>query len=1033
MRRPAPLSHGLWLGLLAVATSACGPDTARTPTEPPLAPREAQTPDGPPPTSDGAEPDLTTLVRLVPNEGETRLPRLEPPFSAFETAVAARRFEWSRTTPVADRDEHGNPALYYVEVLVRDRANMAELDALGVPYDALPLFDEELARWDGQLGVIEFASAPQGAFAFALLPGAAYNAIREEALAGEPLFDAVVLRPAPESVGLPSGALSYGELVARGHRWETTEDASTTSSGAPVGVVRRPLFGRVVRRVRRAIEGAVNGIRRGFAEIREGLGGERDFTMRLWPLNTDPAFGLNEPIRQAWGVDAGHPIGLEGVSVRVNANLGQNARRTDRYGLVRMTLPRVRRARVFVRLQNRAAQMTAGAFWDHRIKVYDGDAPAGWWHITAHLRDPDVNILTQFTDSWRFTTQVLGHTPRSALVRTGPVVDAVAPNAIAPCLGSFSLGALSFGDGRGWSTLASNLLAVFMDDDIVIPRGAGGRSRIVPTHEYGHFVMCTLLAREGASAMARAWGEVWQDTLLQQGPDEGGEAGIVAEGWADFFAMQVAGGVSYFALSGSQPIGSGAVCDARFQATGFPCAEDNIGGPPRSPGGQETQFGDARAEAIAMIATTLVDAFDGHPPGNDQPHNGASWVFDRADPQCSAAPHRCVRATDSDGETLAPRVGWSPDGLDEHVVLDGRALAEVIGHWARRSEHMHFGPFLSALAITMREHGVPGEHICHLFALHSSTRSCDELIDVSTIEDSVVPTAPESLDVRFEHPHAGRPRAVLEWRDANVLSDGFRVAFAPPESPETSASIPWSASAEHHFEVPFDEPVEFSVRGTYDGREGPAIARIVQTPAEAPRGVAAMGHPGGVQLDWEPVRASRYLLRMVWPVRRDVLFTADTSAFVPGLAAGVDYRFELLSLNAEGDASPHGAGPVSASPEALDPESDEPPEVRILVPEAGLEQRYDGFDEARGQWYAEVDVEAFASDLEDGLLDEGAVVWSTDRTDVQPAVLGTGARARVRLFSDSCFGADHVLTVTVTDSDGNVSEDRVRVRIWQLC
>jgi hypothetical protein len=41
---------------------------------------------------------------------------------------------------------------------------------------------------------------------------------------------------------------------------------------------------------------------------------------------------------------------------------------------------------------------------------------------------------------------------------------------------------------------------------------------------------------------------------------------------------------------------------------------------------------------------------------------------------------------------------------------------------------------------------------------------------------------------------------------------------------------------------------------------------------------------------------------------------------------------------------------------------------------------------------------------------------------------------RVRLYGDSCFGTEHVITLEATDSDGNrVSVGSRRIVIWTVC
>ncbi len=121
----------------------------------------------------------------------------------------------------------------------------------------------------------------------------------------------------------------------------------------------------------------------------------------------------------------------------------------------------------------------------------------------------------------------------------------------------------------------------------------------------------------------------------------------------------------------------------------------------------------------------------------------------------------------------------------------------------------------------------------------------------------------------------------------------------------------------------------------------------------------------------------------------------------------------------------------------------QPPTVTILVPAqdsdpasndpAGL---YDGRDVVLGLWYKDVTFEGVAIDPEDGTLSGAAMVWTTDRGDIQPGgvtILGTGTTITVRLYSNVCTGVFHEITLTATDSGGNVVTQTRRVFIWKVC
>jgi hypothetical protein len=110
----------------------------------------------------------------------------------------------------------------------------------------------------------------------------------------------------------------------------------------------------------------------------------------------------------------------------------------------------------------------------------------------------------------------------------------------------------------------------------------------------------------------------------------------------------------------------------------------------------------------------------------------------------------------------------------------------------------------------------------------------------------------------------------------------------------------------------------------------------------------------------------------------------------------------------------------------------QPPEVTITDPPADVELEYHGFDAARGQWYRDVTLSGTAIDPEDGALSGAALVWTTDRSDIQTPQLGTGNTIHVRLYSNLTGGVTHTITLTATDGDGNARSDVRRIRIWTV-
>jgi hypothetical protein len=68
-------------------------------------------------------------------------------------------------------------------------------------------------------------------------------------------------------------------------------------------------------------------------------------------------------------------------------------------------------------------------------------------------------------------------------------------------------------------------------------------SRLIPTHEYGYFALCSMLFKKDPATFMSAYSGAML-SRMDADPDETNVAGYINEGFADFFASQVAGGTN---------------------------------------------------------------------------------------------------------------------------------------------------------------------------------------------------------------------------------------------------------------------------------------------------------------------------------------------------------------------------------------------------------------------------------------------------------------------------------------------------------
>jgi hypothetical protein len=87
--------------------------------------------------------------------------------------------------------------------------------------------------------------------------------------------------------------------------------------------------------------------------------------------------------------------------------------------------------------------------------------------------------------------------------------------------------------------------------------------------------------------------------------------------------------------------------------------------------------------------------------------------------------------------------------------------------------------------------------------------------------------------------------------------------------------------------------------------------------------------------------------------------------------------------------------------------------------------------EAEGRIYVDLELSGVAWTAEHGLLTGDALVWTTDRDDLQDPFLGTGETVQVRLWADWWYD-EHVVTFTATDPSGVIRTATRKITFLQI-
>jgi hypothetical protein len=667
------------------------------------------------------------------------------PIDLATTRQLRDSFDWNDTTPLSeapvrnvtvDGQVLGLPALHYAIFYVRDANELRELEEIGVHYDLAPLFDEEWPDTGTSL-VLPFNGDPEdghGMFAFGLMPAIVYNALRAESLAGEDTFRAVILRDVPDEADAGDGTVSWDFVAQNMASWapprtELTDSGESVPAIEEEGAVENKRLGkflrRALRRVRDFSRGTMDLIRRGLGVLAK---------LSLPKTRIDLETTLNDrtlaPLVRGWddGEDStaaseprgfGKRLTLKGVRVNVSgqSRLTLYQDKLDARGRATLFVPTGLRVNICFEADSPTAKFERGLLRPV-MHCWPRHRPRGAQDtISRVVGDTEFYVMAQLTDARDYSRQVLGFTPPKATIQVGTVAELMtrgdAADAFVPCLEATNAPGSVVDAYNGLLNLIPGLgssIEFLFATDIVLNHDTR-KSRLVPVHEYGHFVFCTLLADTAPGAFDQVWSQVlWIENVDD---DSSGPVKALNEGFADWFASQVVSGTDYFETSHitREQTGGEWFYDANGPGSGGGM-EANVGGPVcAAQGCIDTGWWDAQSRVVGTVATILHDAVDRDTCTNlacrdEARTDGAVW-------DTSTTPFTAARPFTLNHIS------------DEVIELSPYDVVDAVRTLAERSDSLSYDHFYDALRDTMRDRGYEEPEICQLFALHDFEGDCE--------------------------------------------------------------------------------------------------------------------------------------------------------------------------------------------------------------------------------------------------------------------------------------------------------------------
>jgi hypothetical protein len=697
-----------------------------------------------------------------------------PGVSQAESDQMAATFDWKRTDPVATtipttRGE--TTTLYSMNLLVHHENDLYSLRGTGIHTQTQPLLPGEQADgvWDGSVRKAMVAGKPAGVWITAIVPGPVYNDIRSQAIVGiangHPIgLKAMVFRRINDlgAAYYPSLLVSPLDPTFLGQQGIEFNGYSACEvvDGTRYCSIEQGLFGWLVSKlitvVTEIVERVVDEVRGFIGKVTRLVFGEVDVTVQLNLLNSDELFGTKEPTRSGW--NGGKPLVLKDLRVRAYQGVAEFTALSDDNGVATLHVAKGKGGKICIDLENRLVKIVE-TFTTRRVcigKFSDEDSKRTV-PLPIPTDDRFANQLAAMTDAAEYLHDVMGVSMSPVTVLTGVQSDVLTflkDHSYTPCMGRMPNLTANI---AAWSAAATVLAPVvaefleFLNSYDIILDNEEALSRGVGVHEYGHAAMCELLDRQGADKASYAWAGVIVATLTQ---DASSEARVIAEGFADFLALQVVGGAGDSTGAGIETSRGVHYCKGdSFLATD--CFEDNA---------RRCETNCSDAANIQWATSLLQDTFDripvdaaeqANPPVN-LPNDGSHWM--------------------RVGEILVPHhTSGQVSAFDNDTIqLAGGHLANIFSAWAKGGvSTLGYASFFGGLAQVLKDDGFDVNAACKMFAAHEPFgAACPSYVtDVYGAQPTPDPP-PNPNGIRFAYALADQPTAISYTPSADFAFNG---------------------------------------------------------------------------------------------------------------------------------------------------------------------------------------------------------------------------------------------------------------------